>query len=629
MKGVQIIGVQIESRLISKSSALRTPDKIHKQFVATPDEVDQSFIYKRRPPIMPWEPGQRVLDFRMARLVPSDFESVSNSVEQNSPEARTLLRLRDGLSDRYVVYHGVHWARAERDGSVYGEIDFIVANDAGRLLAIEQKDTQIVATSGDIFARYAATAGAKGGGRGTDKSVTTQVNRNLNALRSQFARRYPGRALEIDHLLYLPSARLQGSLPSSVDPTRVVDGDRDGELVVVIEQLLEGLPTGWSSDRLEDLPRIEAFLSQKVGAAPHIGLLGRSAREVTTRLSGGLSMWASRLAMEPWRLRVKGTAGSGKTQLALQTLHQAHDMNQAALYVCFNRPLADAMKTLAPNPASVVTFHELARLAMTQAGRPAVDFSRPDAFSMLAQGFIEISPLLADTFDTLIIDEGQDFEQGWADSLLRMARPDARMLWLEDPEQSLYDRPTVHLPGWVGLASPVNYRSPQLLVEFINWLVLTNEPVEAGSAVLGFDPKWYVYGDSESPIPATEQALRDLRAEGFAPENIAVLSVHGLSSSRIAGTSGPSSLAGLSVRRQSGYAPEGTALWTGGELMVDTVFRFKGQAADAIVITEVDFEALTIRDRRRLFVALTRVRLQAVLVTTERAAIALRARLGG
>lgn len=565
----------------------------------------------------------------MARLVPSDIESASSSVEQHSPEARTLLRLRDGLGDRYVVYHGVHWARAEREGSVYGEIDFIVASDAGRLLAIEQKDTQIVATPDDLFARYASRAGGKVGSRDSVKSVTTQVNRNLNALRSQFARRYPGRVLEIDHLLYLPSARLQGSLPSSVDPARVVDGDRDGELISVIEQLLEGLPSGWSNDRLEDLPRIETFLSQKVGAAPHIGLLGRSAREVTTRLSGGLSMWASRLTMEPWRLRVKGTAGSGKTQLALQALQQAHDMKQAALYVCFNRPLADAMKTLAPGPASVVTFHELARLAMAQAGRPVVDFGRPDAFAMLAQGFIEISPLLAGTFDTLVIDEGQDFEQGWADSLLRMARSDSRMLWLEDPDQSLYDRPPVHLPGWVNLASPVNYRSPQLLVEFINWLGLTDEPVEAGSAVLGFDPKWYVHGNSDSPIPATEQALDDLRADGFAPQNIAVLSLRGLASSRVAVASGPSSLAGLSVRRQAGYDADGAALWSDGKLLVDTVFRFKGQAADAVVITEVDFEQLTIRERRRLFVALTRARLHAALVTTERSAEVLRAALGG
>jgi superfamily I DNA and RNA helicase len=50
------------------------------------------------------------------------------------------------------------------------------------------------------------------------------------------------------------------------------------------------------------------------------------------------------------------------------------------------------------------------------------------------------------------------------------------------------------------------------------------------------------------------------------------------------------------------------------------VYRFKGQAADAVVITEIDFEAFTVRERRRLFVALTRVRLQVVLVTSDRAA---------
>jgi hypothetical protein len=565
----------------------------------------------------------------MARLVPSDFDSASSQTDRHGPEARTLLRLRDGLSDRYTVYHGVHWARADQAGSVYGEIDFIVANPAGRLLAIEQKDTQIVATGVDLFARYCAPSLARiGMPTSPEKSVTTQVNRNLNALRSQFARRYPGRSLDIDHLLYLPSARLQGVLPSSVDPARVVDGDRDSELLTVIEHLLEGLPIGWSDDRLEDLPRIENFLSQRVGASPHIGLLGRSAREVTTGLSGGLSMWASRLDMDPWRLRVKGTAGSGKTQLALQALQQAHELKQAALFVCFNRPLADAMKRLAPDPASVVTFHELARLALAQAGRPAVDFNQPDAFAALARGFIEISPLLADTFQTLVIDEGQDFEQAWADSLIRMARGDARLLWLEDPEQSLYDRPAVELPGWVNLVSPVNYRSPRLLVEFINWLSLTDEPVDAGSAVVGFDPRWHVYGDSEEATSATEQAIHDLRGEGYAPENIAVLSLRGLASSPLAGTKGPARLSGLTVRRQAGYDGVGAAIWTEGELLVDTVFRFKGRAADAVVITEVDFEEFTTRERRRLFVALTRARLHAVLVTSERAADTLRARLG-
>jgi hypothetical protein len=64
----------------------------------------------------------------------------------------------------------------------------------------------------------------------------------------------------------------------------------------------------------------------------------------TSRLSGGLAEWVGRLTMFPFRLRVQGTAAlSGKTQLALETLQRAHLRRGTALYVCFNRALADAM----------------------------------------------------------------------------------------------------------------------------------------------------------------------------------------------------------------------------------------------------------------------------------------------
>lgn len=129
-------------------------------------------------------------------------------------------------------------------------------------------------------------------------------------------------------------------------------------------------------------------------------------------------------------------------------------------------------------------------------------------------------------------------------------------------------------------------------------------------------------------MQATEQALADLLQEGYAPENIAVLSLRGLANSQIAGDKGPTRLAGLAVRRQTGFDAAGQAQWSGGPLLVDSVFRFKGQAADAVVITEVDFAELGTRERRRLFVALTRARLQVVLVTSDRAAGVMRGKLG-
>jgi len=52
------------------------------------------------------------------------------------------------------------------------------------------------------------------------------------------------------------------------------------------------------------------------------------------------------------------------------------------------------------------------------------------------------------------------------------------------------------------------------------------------------------------------------------------------------------------------------------------------EAADAVVITEVDFAEMGLRERSRLFVALSRARLQVALVTSERAAGVMVERLG-
>jgi hypothetical protein len=564
----------------------------------------------------------------MARIVPSETIIPSGPEVRLPPELRTLIRLRDGLDDQHTIYHSVRWAEARDVGSVYGEIDFIVANRFGRLLAIEQKDGQLLTGEHGITARYASTRNPDGSLTSwQDKSVVTQVNRNLNGLRKQFARRHPGRMLHVDHLLYLPTARLAGSLPSSVDPARVVDADRDAELVRIVEALLEAEPPGWSVDSLNDLPRITDFLSQTVGAVPDIGVLGRTARETTSWLSGGLSTWALRLSLDPWRLRVRGTAGSGKTQLALEMLKQAHEAGRSALYVCFNRPLADAMKQLAPDPRAVVTFHELARLAITEAGGAPVAFDRQGAFDDMAQAFVRLSPSFGKPFDMLVIDEGQDFAPDWAHCLIGMARDDARVLWLEDPEQALYVHDPVALPGWPVLASPVNYRSPRLLVDFANWLALTDEPVVSAGPVQGYDPGWIIHADADTPVEATAQAVHTLLERGFRPPNIAVLSCRGLANSRIAGAHGPTHLAGLAVKRQDGYDAEGNAVWTDGALLVDSVYRFKGQAADAVVITDIDFAEIDARSRRLLFVALTRARLHAILVTSDRAARVLRDRL--
>jgi hypothetical protein len=176
---------------------------------------------------------------------------------------------------------------------------------------------------------------------------------------------------------------------------------------------------------------------------------------------------------------------------------------------------------------------------------------------------------------------------------------------------------------WPVIESPVNYRSPRTLVAFMNHFELTDKPIEAGGGLIGFDPVWHWYTDSKTLLDETELAVKTLMDQGYAPENIAILTYQGLANSLLFAKDAPRGLNKIALKRQDGYDAEGQARFTNGQILVETLYRFKGQAADAIIVTEIDFEGLDQKNRRKLFVAFSRARLHLVFITSERARDAL------
>jgi hypothetical protein len=84
----------------------------------------------------------------MAYIVPSDISRLAlggNGVHK--AEVETLRLLKDGLSQSYTVFHGVHWSREYEQWSHFGEIDFVVLHRSGKLLFIEQKNGALQETS--------------------------------------------------------------------------------------------------------------------------------------------------------------------------------------------------------------------------------------------------------------------------------------------------------------------------------------------------------------------------------------------------------------------------------------------------------------------------------------------------
>ncbi|KVZ11466.1 ATP-dependent helicase [Burkholderia ubonensis] len=549
----------------------------------------------------------------MARLIPDDWKSLA-ATGAAERERETLAALEHALPDSYTVYHGVHWTRAEQGFSVFGEAAFVVVSPAGRVLLIEQKAGFLRETPKGLVKVYLQT----------ERNVPIQLARTQETLHRRLTAALGAGVYGVEALLYCPDYTIRQAAIAGVPSERIVDATRKAQLAQVIQQILPA-----DEPRVANAPKIHHFLADELALTPDTSALVGQAGTLVTRLSGGLASWARQLEFTPFRLRVIGTAGSGKTQLAVQAMRDAIAAGRRVLYVCFNRPLADYIARIAPPGAKIANYHQLCDWVARDGGYTP-DFDAPDAFGRLEARFAQTPVPERWRFDVLIVDEGQDFHPSWACALERLLAPDGAWWWLEDPLQNLYMREPVALPGWVSLKALTNYRSPRDLLDFVRDVVGRVEPLAAelrsGSPFDGSDLVVSAYGDANaSPaaladacIDATKRAITQALSLGFRKQDIAVLSYRGREGSALAALD---QLGPHQVKRFTGkYDLFGNPEYHDGDVLLDSIYRFKGQSAPCVILTEIDFDTLDARAARKLFVGATRATMKLLLVASARAA---------
>ncbi|MFP5391246.1 MAG: ATP-binding domain-containing protein [Gammaproteobacteria bacterium] len=536
----------------------------------------------------------------MAQIYPTGWQemAVTGSAAR---EIETLTYLQARLADApYRIYHGVHWTNVENGFSVYGELAFIIVAPNGRVLLIEQKAGFLNETPEGLVKNY----------EGKPRKVRNHIMRSITGLKERF-----GGELSIDYLLYCPDYIVRNPHLAGLDPRHIIDAGSKNRLAQTIREILP-IDDPKPGEQFEKVAR---FLGNTLSVRPDPSAMIGNAAEMVTRLSGGLATWAHRLEFAPFRLRVIGTAGSGKTQLALSEYAAAIEAGLCPLYVCYNRPLADHIERLVPAGGKVATFHMLSDAFLRAQGRTP-DYAAPDVWTRIEEEMSGADLPATWKYDVLIVDEGQDFSTAWRDILLRMLKPEGRAIWLEDPNQNLYGRAPVALPGWVKLHSDTNYRSPRQIIDMLASVGAVQPPVEAGSPFKGADIDELLYpeGDSEAMLAQTRRAVTLCLGAGFARQDIAICSFRGREKSAILKLDQLSEAHTLKSFTGQ-YDLFGNPVFREGGLLAESVYRFKGQSAPAVIFTEIDFEQIDELVLRKLFVGMTRARLKLVMVMSERA----------
>ena len=509
----------------------------------------------------------------MAKIYPSDIEAARLSGE-SSDELETLIALRDGLPDEYLIYHSVHWSAVRPRYTDFGEIDFVIVNKAGHILVIEQKNGPLVETPQGLEKHY---YGQK------KKLVYTQIQRNLGNLRTKFQKTNPqSPPLDVDYLIYCPDHRVVDGTSAGIDRARTVDASRKANLASRIEQLL-------ATEKDDDAilrRQLHDFLMSGFRIAPDVNAYKSKQKVVYTQLLEGLSEVIDSLEFEPFRLRIIGTAGSGKTQVTMRFCEQALGRGEKPLLLCYNRPLADKLAALAPDGVTTNTYHGFCKEMADQLG-VEIDFDNaddPDFWPNIQEQLLAATLAGAPRFDCLVVDEGQDFKSEWYDIVQLFIADDATQLWLEDPLQNLRDNEPVGLPGFVTYRESANFRTPISIADFIKGTL--ESEFEQRNLLPGLGVGVYDYETDAALQDLLARRIQEISKVGFKPEDIAIVSCRGTQSTALANVT---QIGKYKLRKFTGkYNDQNEQIYTDGDVYFDTIYRYKGQQAPVVILVDLD-----------------------------------------
>lgn len=550
----------------------------------------------------------------MARFIP---EVAPEEITHDSE--RVVYEALCGLPTGFVILHSFPWLRPLRDLSGEplreGEADFVILHPERGLLVLEVKGGRP-----DLTGR----TWSRGGKQIRDPFDQARRSRYalLEAIEERTRKRLHRGLFTHGDVVVFPHAEFAGILPINSDPRILVDAPG----VATIPASVEAAFKAWA--RAETHLSPSQFAQLLDALMPKLRLLRCAGAEVSAEHDRIVQITLDQRAtllglLENDRVLVEGTAGSGKTLLALEFALTLADRGERVLFLCYNRHLCawlqdqakhDPRAQRAASHLEISTFHSCARSLAKRAG---VDFdisiSREQAFwddevPLIMEQALEVVRARgqAETFDAVVVDEAQDFAPDWwvtIESLLRAGR-DGHLYAFLDLNQSL--RGTAKLP-------PVPLTS--------RFRIATNcrstKAIARSSASLAHVEIRLLPGSPSGEVPAVRRAASTSAEAGLVLSEIRQLLRQGIKPQQIA-LIGPSAYAKGALARHAEV--EGAPLiddandWRhGAGLLVTTARAFKGLEADVVIAYGLSaFGALF--TRTDLYVAWTRARHRLILV---------------
>ncbi|MDP3977040.1 MAG: ATP-binding domain-containing protein [Pseudomonas sp.] len=550
-------------------------------------------------------------------------------------EARFYEACRDRLPEDIVVIYSANWIYRDARGRLNeGEADFTILSAQRGLLAVEVKGGGV---------SFDAATGAwhsvdRNGKQNSIKDPFKQASRERHALLDQIKghaswRQWRGARLTIGHAVMLPDIG---------DPSPLLGPDRQRELVGVnadiqsIALWYDRVMRFWShatDDALgaKGVRLIEEILCKSIEVRPVLRAAVDDVEQQRIRLTANQAK-VFRIIGGRRRAVVSGGAGTGKTVLAVEKAKALANAGLRVLLLCYNRPLADSL-AIALKDESLIqaqSYHQLCDQRIRQANQKGHDILKEAVeaypgtgdqhrFDVQMPYALALSAdVLEERFDALVVDEAQDFsDEYWLGVEMLLCDQDNSHLYIFiDENQALYPRkanlPVEDEPFY--LTNNCRNTAPIHEEGYSFYEGIPIDPPE----LLGQEVIWSGLDKVEAQADAVAKRVHQwVHVEGLKPEDVAVLVAKK-----------PKSFVYELLKQRAEAAGAEWALEAHGKekcVLVDTVARFKGLEAQAVVLWVGD-DVVDEAHWETLYVGTTRAKSLLNLVGSSKVVRALRMR---
>jgi hypothetical protein len=303
------------------------------------------------------------------------------------------------------------------------------------------------------------------------------------------------------------------------------------------------------------------------------------------------------------RVLVQGGAGSGKTLLAAEVARREAAAGRRVLLVCFTQPLKKWLaERLEGTGVDVRTVSGLAWATLSAAGEAAAAPSEITDSAYWRDTLLRAGDVAAAQWDSVIVDEAQDFqEEAWL-FVSSLAPPGTRLWAFHDPGQGFW--PERRIPDDL-FAGAARFRlrggkrcPPGIQALASRWLGEEHD-AEAIRAACSSRVLGVVESPSASALPDKIGAEVDrMLSEGLAPGDIAIVSLRGQ-------TVPDAIFRRERIGRHAFVRADAPDM--AEHLVADSFLRWKGLERPAVIVTDFPAPGAELKQLGvRVYVALTR-----------------------